>query len=88
MFMLDTDICIFVMRKQHSKLTDRVKQHADRICISSITYAELHFGVMHSGQVDHNLQRLQAFRLGLDIRNDREFGRVPELKTKNWLSGN
>ena len=41
--------------------------NAARICISSITYAELCYGVAHSAQRGANALELEAFRLDLDI---------------------
>lgn len=67
MFMLDTDTCIFVINRRHEALRERFEQNADRICISSITHAELCFGVAHSARVAKNSAELEAFCLDLDI---------------------
>lgn len=65
--MLDTDICIFVMNHRHEVLRKRFEQNADHICISSITHAELCFGVAHSLRADQNTAELEAFCLNLEI---------------------
>ena len=131
MFMLDTDLCIYLINERDGALKAKFESNAGDICISSITYAELCFGVAHSKRVERNSRELDAFCLDLDIlpfdtqagvhygdirhalsrpgrligandlliagharslgavlvtNNEREFGRVPDLVTENWLS--
>jgi tRNA(fMet)-specific endonuclease VapC len=42
--MLDTDICIYVLKKHSDKLRHKFKV-TKNICISSVTYGELCFGI-------------------------------------------
>ena len=42
--MLDTDICIYVLKKRSDKLRHKFKV-TKNICISSVTYGELCFGI-------------------------------------------
>ena len=131
MFMLDTDQCIYLINERDQALKEKFEANAGEICISSITCAELCFGVAHSTRVERNSRELDAFCLDLDIlpfdteagvhygairhalsqpgrligandlliagharsigatlvtNNEREFGRVPDLATENWLS--
>ena len=44
MYMLDTDICIYVLKKRSDKLRHKFKV-TKNICISSVTYGELCFGI-------------------------------------------
>ncbi len=44
MYMLDTDICIYVLKKHSDKLRHKFKA-TKNICISSVTYGELCFGI-------------------------------------------
>lgn len=44
MYMLDTNICIYVLKKHSNKLRHKFKAIKD-ICISSVTYGELCFGI-------------------------------------------
>lgn len=67
MFMLDTNICIYLINERDETLRDRFEANAGQICISSITYAELCYGVSHSARVAQNAKELEAFRLDLDI---------------------
>ena len=67
MFMLDTNICIYLINHRDGVLRDRFEANAADVCISSITYAELCYGVAHSARIAANVQELEAFRLDLDI---------------------
>jgi len=44
MYMLDTNICIYVLKNRTDKLKHKFKV-TKNICISSVTYAELCFGI-------------------------------------------
>jgi tRNA(fMet)-specific endonuclease VapC len=45
-YMLDTNICIFAMKQKPEKVLQRFKQELNSgICISSITLAELEYGM-------------------------------------------
>ncbi len=67
MFMLDTDLCIYLINERNAALKEQFEASAGDICISSITYAELCFGVAHSTRVERNSRELAAFCLDLDI---------------------
>ena len=67
MFMLDTDLCIYLINERDVTLRERFEANAGNICISSVTYAELCFGVAHSARVERNSRELDAFCLDLDI---------------------
>ena len=67
MFMLDTNICIYLINKRDGALRERFESHAGDICISLITYAELCYGVAHSRRISRNRRELEAFRVDLDI---------------------
>jgi tRNA(fMet)-specific endonuclease VapC len=44
MYMLDTNICIYVLNNRTDKLRHKFNATPD-LCISVITYSELHFGI-------------------------------------------
>ena len=67
MFMLDTNICIYLINHRDRVLQERFETNAADICISSITYAELRYGVAHSDRTAANARELDAFRRDLDI---------------------
>jgi tRNA(fMet)-specific endonuclease VapC len=67
-YMLDTNICIYLIKQKPEKLLRRFKTHfVGEIGISSITTAELRFGVEKSQQVEKNRQALDEFILPLEI---------------------
>ena len=48
-YMLDTDICSYIIRNQRELADVFIERQHDDICISVITYAELLYGVKNSG---------------------------------------
>ena len=67
MFMLDTDICIYLINERDKALRTRFEANASGICISAITHAELRYGAAHSARVEENTRELEGFCLDLDI---------------------
>lgn len=64
-FMLDTNICIYLMRHQPQEVAARFAQCVvGEVVISAITLAELEFGVVCSG--DKSAQNRQALDLLLE----------------------
>jgi tRNA(fMet)-specific endonuclease VapC len=65
--MLDTNICIYLINKRPAKVLDRFcRLEVGDIGISSVTAAELAYGVEKSGS-DRNRAALEAFLLPLEI---------------------
>jgi tRNA(fMet)-specific endonuclease VapC len=64
--MLDTNICIFVMAGRGG-LQERFEQEADSLCLSSVTLAELAYGVEKSAARARNAAALAAFAARLVI---------------------
>jgi len=67
MFMLDTDICIYLINERDQTLRSRFEANANGICISAITRAELRYGAAHSAHVEENNREIKVFCLDLDI---------------------
>lgn len=66
-FLLDTDICIYVINERPKKvLAHFLRQTAGAIGVSSISVAELSFGAAKSGSA-RNQAALEAFLLPLQI---------------------
>jgi tRNA(fMet)-specific endonuclease VapC len=66
--MLDTDTCITIIRQQHPRLLEKITSFpAGEIGLSSVTVAELHYGVEHSQHRDRNRAALAQFLLPFDI---------------------
>ena len=66
-YMLDTNICIFVMKTYPSSLLERFNALADKMCISAITLGELHYGAEKSARRLQNLQAIEQFCTRLDV---------------------
>ena len=67
-YMLDTNICIYLIKHKPEKVLRHFKAHSvGEIGISSITLAELRYGVERSQQVQKNRQALEDFTLPLEI---------------------
>lgn len=67
-FMLDTNTCIYIIKQKSAKTLKRFYSHdVGDIGISSITLAELHYGVSKSQHVQQNRQALAEFILPLEI---------------------
>lgn len=66
--LLDTNICIYVIRKKPLEVLDRFEAHAvGEIGLSAITLAELQYGVARSRYPDQNSRALAQFLLPLEI---------------------
>lgn len=67
-YMLDTNICIYIMKNKLEGVLERFKKELDNgICISSITLAELEYGMKNSSNPAKNEQSLLKFLLPLSI---------------------
>ena len=67
-YMLDTNICISLIRQQSPTLIQRLISYTPgEICVSSITVAELAHGVQKSNQQQKNMAALEQFLLPLEI---------------------
>jgi len=66
-YMLDTNICIFVMAGRGTALQARFEREAAHLCMSSVTLAELSYGVEKSVARTRNQQALAAFAARVEI---------------------
>jgi tRNA(fMet)-specific endonuclease VapC len=67
-FMLDTNACIFLIKKRSPEIISRIKKHSvGEIGISAITLAELRFGASKSLFVEKNHKALDDFILSLEV---------------------
>jgi tRNA(fMet)-specific endonuclease VapC len=130
-YMLDTNICIYIIKAHPVSVLKRFNMFSiGDICISSVTMAELRYGVEKSQQPEKNKLALEKFTVPLEImpfdadvtyyygsmrvylekkgtpigpldlmiaahavclnsvlvtNNLKEFSRIPELNTENWI---
>ncbi|MCK6529931.1 type II toxin-antitoxin system VapC family toxin [Myxococcota bacterium] len=68
MWLLDTNICIFLIRQKSPRVLDRLRTlDIESVGISSITLAELEYGVAKSAQSERNRAALAAFVAPLGV---------------------
>ncbi len=61
-YMLDTNICIYMMKKHPPGVFENLKKLSpDLVGISAITEAELRFGMSNSARPEHNHRALDEF---------------------------
>jgi tRNA(fMet)-specific endonuclease VapC len=66
--LLDTNMCIYVMNRRPVHVVERFKQYKPGdIGVTSITVAELYFGVAKSSQIERNRGALIRFLAPLEI---------------------
>jgi len=96
MFMLDTNMCIFIIKKKYEKALEQLMKNRKKgLCISSITLAEMEFGIENAAQEykARNRIALMEFLTILEIKYfdenaAREYGMLKkELKDKKCLIG-
>jgi tRNA(fMet)-specific endonuclease VapC len=66
-YMLDTNICIHVLKNYPPDLQEQFNRFADQLCISTITLGELSFGAEKSARRAQNLQAVQQFAALLEV---------------------
>jgi tRNA(fMet)-specific endonuclease VapC len=92
-YMLDTNICIYVIKNRPAALRERFDQLAEALCISAITLGELLYGVEKSARRSQNLQAVEQFTARLEVvpfslRAAAHFGQIrAELAKLGTLCG-
>ena len=67
-YLLDTDICIYLIKKHPSEVLDRFRQHSPQdVAISTITLFELQYGIEKSQYRKRSEDALAKFLLPLNI---------------------
>jgi len=94
MFMLDTNICIYVIKKKPESVLQHIKKKKDKgLFISTITLSELEFGIENSEYKEKNRIALMEFLAIIDIKQfdenaAKEYGIIKKhLKDENRLIG-
>jgi tRNA(fMet)-specific endonuclease VapC len=66
--MLDTNICIYLIKRKPMHVVDKLRTlDPGEVAVSSITVAELQYGVFKSDQPDRNREALAEFLLPLEV---------------------
>jgi len=67
-YMLDTNICIYLIKHKPEKVFKKLEKiDPNEVCISSVTYAELSYGVEKSVQKERNRLALSLLLSNIDI---------------------
>ena len=67
-YMLDTNICIYVIRNRDPKVIRRLRRsQVGDVCISSITLSELEYGVSKSSRPAENKLALAEFLAPIEV---------------------
>jgi len=92
-YLLDTNMCIYLMKGNAGVLERFMAKRAFGVGISSITLAELYFGVFNSEYQEKNGMNLANFLIGLDVLEFDtgaavEYGRIrASMRKKGTLIG-
>jgi tRNA(fMet)-specific endonuclease VapC len=65
--MLDTNLCIRVLRERPKTVQARFNLEADGLCISTIVLSELLHGAAKSDRPQHNRQEVERFAARLEV---------------------
>lgn len=91
-YMLDTNMIIYMINGRSERaFLEMTRHNREEICISSIAYAELCFGIEGSDRREESARRLEKFLEGITILNfgieaAGEYGRIRQhLKQRGVL---
>jgi len=94
MYLLDTNICIFLIKKKNPLLIEKFKKNYNKgIFISSLTLAELEYGVENSEHIEKNRLSLIEFLtifeiLNFEQRDSKAFGIIKrDLRNSGKMIG-
>lgn len=82
MYMLDTNICIYIIKKRPAYLLEKFKTvPLEELCISVVTYAELAYGIERSSSKKMNRKIIEDFISHLivvpwDRQAARQYGKI------------
>jgi tRNA(fMet)-specific endonuclease VapC len=66
-YLLDTNLCIRVLRERPKAVRDRFNLEADGLCISTIVLSELLHGAAKSDRPEHNRREVERFAARLEV---------------------
>jgi tRNA(fMet)-specific endonuclease VapC len=91
MYLLDTNICIYAIKNKPISVLERIKENSRfAIYISSLTIAELEYGIENSNRVEENRVSLIKFLSIFNILSFDDSDAIPygRLKAKLKKEGN
>lgn len=66
-YLLDTNLCIRVLRDRPQSVRERFNLEADGLCISTIVLSELLHGAAKSDRPEHNRAEVERFAARLEV---------------------
>jgi tRNA(fMet)-specific endonuclease VapC len=66
-YMLDTNICVYLLKDFSGRLGEKFNALAQELCISAITLGELRYGAERSARRERNLEGLAQLVARLDV---------------------
>jgi len=91
MYLLDTNICIYAIKKKPIQVLENIKEKSKKgLYISSLTIAELEYGIENSIRIEENRLSLLKFISIFNILPFDDMDAIPygKLKAKLRKSGN
>jgi len=94
MFMLDTNICIYIKKNNPPQVLAKLQSlPVEQVCMSSITYAELFYGAIKSQQSVRNIEKIFALKsiipiLPFDESAAQQYGQIrTNLESRGLIIG-
>ncbi len=89
MILLDTDVCIHLLRGNRNIIHKR-RNHSDQVAVSFITVAELYYGVEKSANPEKNKTVLEQFLITVKVINSNSniayrFGQLKAMLGKKGI---
>lgn len=83
-YMLDTNLCIRVLRDRPATLRERFNREADGLCISTIVLTELLHGAAKSARPEQNRLEIERFAARLEVLpfDQEAAGHAGEIRAK------
>ncbi|TCP96949.1 tRNA(fMet)-specific endonuclease VapC [Cricetibacter osteomyelitidis] len=66
-YMLDTNICIYAIKRKPISVVEQLIKHQDQVCISSVTLMELYYGAEKSSAPERNRYDIDYFVANLVV---------------------
>jgi tRNA(fMet)-specific endonuclease VapC len=66
-YLLDTNLCIRVLRDRPSEVRERFNLEADSLCISTVVVTELLHGAARSDRPEHHRAEVERFAARLEV---------------------
>lgn len=66
-YLLDTDTCIYVLKRKPEIVVEQLARHENAVCISTVTLMELYFGAEKSSRPAQNRLEIDYFVANLAV---------------------